>query len=86
LELFDRQKAAVGQGERTLLVYIDLPTNRHIQNGADEFGELAKSSGLNVVQNLRVSRNNVNAKYFIGSGKVEEIVALVKEKSLKFKV
>jgi GTP-binding protein HflX len=83
LELFDRQKAAVGQGERTLLVYIDLPTNRHIQNGADEFGELAKSSGLNVVQNLRVSRNNVNAKYFIGSGKVEEIVALVKETSLE---
>jgi GTP-binding protein HflX len=82
LELFDRQKNAVGQGERTLLVYIELPTNRHIQNGSDEFDELAKSSGLNVVQNLKISRNNVNAKYFIGSGKVEEIVELVKDTNL----
>lgn len=82
MELFDRQKNAVGQGERTLLVYIELPTNRHIQNGSDEFDELAKSSGLNVVQNLKISRNNVNAKYFIGSGKVEEIVELVKDTNL----
>jgi len=82
LELFDRQKNAVGQGKRTLLVYIELPTNRHIQNGSDEFDELAKSSGLNVVQNLKISRNNVNAKYFIGSGKVEEIVELVKDTNL----
>lgn len=82
MELFDRQKNAVGQGERTLLVYIELPANRHIQNGSDEFDELAKSSGLNVVQNLKISRNNVNAKYFIGSGKVEEIVELVKDTNL----
>ncbi len=82
MELFDRQKNAVGQGERTLLVYIELPTNRHIQNGSDEFDELVKSSGLNVVQNLKISRNNVNAKYFIGSGKVEEIVELVKDTNL----
>lgn len=82
MELFDRQKNAVGQGKRTLLVYIELPTNRHIQNGSDEFDELAKSSGLNVVQNLKISRNNVNAKYFIGSGKVEEIVELVKDTNL----
>jgi hypothetical protein len=37
LELFDKQKEAVGQGERTLLVYVELPTNRHIHNGRDEF-------------------------------------------------
>ncbi|SEH72090.1 GTPase HflX [Bathymodiolus azoricus thioautotrophic gill symbiont] len=43
---------------------------------------MAKSSGLNVVQNLKISRNNVNAKYFIGSGKVEEIVELVKDTNL----
>ncbi len=82
MELFDRQKDAVGQGERTLLVYIELPENRHIQNASDEFSELAKSSGLEVVQNLKVSRNNANAKYFIGSGKVEEIALLVQELAL----
>ncbi len=82
MELFDRQKDAVGQGERTLLVYIELPINRHIKNGVDEFVELAKSSGLNIVQSLKISCNSVNAKYFIGSGKVKEIVELVKDMNL----
>lgn len=82
MELFNRQKEAVGQGERTLLVYIEFPENQHIQNASDEFSELAKSSGLHVLHYLKVSRNNANAKYFIGSGKVEEIAELVKELSL----
>ncbi|CAB9538533.1 Ribosome LSU-associated GTP-binding protein HflX [Bathymodiolus brooksi thiotrophic gill symbiont] len=82
MELFDKQKEAVGQGERTLLVYVELPTNRHIHNGRDEFLELAKSSGLNVIKDLKVTRNNAKAKYFIGSGKVEELTELVKELEL----
>ncbi|TEU22037.1 MAG: GTPase HflX [Gammaproteobacteria bacterium] len=82
MELFDRQKDAVGQGERTLLVYIELPNNRHVHNGMDEFGELARSSGLLVVKNLKVSRNFASAKYFIGSGKVEELADLVTELEL----
>jgi GTP-binding protein HflX len=82
LELFDRQKATVGQGERTLLVYVELPNNRHIHNGMDELEELAKSSGLAVIKNLKVSRNFASAKYFIGSGKVEELAELVKELEL----
>ncbi len=82
MELFDKQKNAVGQGERTLLVYIELPTNRHIHNGMDEFLELAKSSGLNVIKNLKVIRNSAKAKHFIGSGKVVELAELVKELEL----
>lgn len=82
MELFDRQKDAVGQGERTLLVYVELPTNRHIRNGMDEFAELAKSSGLNVIKNLKVARNSAKAKHFIGSGKVEELAILVQELGL----
>ncbi len=85
MELFDRQKDAVGQGERTLLVYVELPATRHI-HGVDEFIELAKSSGLSVLQSLKVSLNNANAKYFIGSGKVEEIATLVKELKLNLVV
>jgi GTP-binding protein HflX len=82
LELFDRQKDAVGQGERTLLVYIELPSNRHVHNGMDELSELARSSGLVVVKNLKVNRNFADAKYFIGSGKVDELADLVKELEL----
>ncbi|MBA5248585.1 MAG: GTPase HflX, partial [Gammaproteobacteria bacterium] len=82
MELFDKQKNAVGQGERTLLVYVELPTNRHIHNGMDEFAELAKSSGLTVIKNLKVVRNNAKAKHFIGSGKVIELAELVKELEL----
>lgn len=82
MALFDRQKEAVGQGERTLLVYVELPTNRHISNSMDEFAELAKSSGLNVIKNLKVRRNSTKAKYFIGSGKVEELATLVKQLEL----
>jgi len=82
LELFDRQKDAVGQGEKTLLVYVELPTNRNIHNAEAEFKELAESSGLNVAKTLKVSRNSALAQYFIGTGKVDEIVELVKELEL----
>jgi hypothetical protein len=50
----------------TSLVYVELPTNRHIHNGRDEFLELAKSSGLNVIKDLKVTRNNAKAKYCNG--------------------
>ena len=82
MELFDRQKDAVGQGERTLLVYVELPSNRHVHNAMDELEELAQSSGLIVVKNLKVNRNYASAKYFIGSGKVQELAELVKELEL----
>ncbi len=82
MELFDRQKSAVGQGERTLLVYVELPSNRHVHNGMDELEELARSSGLAVIKSLKVARNFASAKYFIGSGKVEELAELVKELEL----
>lgn len=82
MELFDQQKQAVGQSERTLLIYVDFYGNKHIQNGVSEFVELAKSSGLNVIETLKVSCSSLNAKYFIGSGKVKEIAILVKDLSL----
>jgi GTP-binding protein HflX (EC 3.1.5.-) len=83
LELFDRQKDWVGQGERTLLVYVELPGNRHIHNGLEEFIELANSSGLEIIQALKVNRNIATAQYFIGSGKVEEIAELAKENEIE---
>ncbi len=82
MELFDQQKSAVGQGEKTLLAYVELPANRHNQYSKNEFLELAKSSGLNVVQNLKIAISSAKSKYLIGSGKVAELAILVKQLQL----
>ena len=77
MELFDRQKDSVGQGERTVLVNVELTSNRQKSNGMDEFRQLALSSGLNIVQTITVKRNSTEAKFFIGKGKVEELASIV---------
>jgi len=77
MELFDRQKDSVGQGERTVLVNVELTSNRQQSNGMDEFRQLALSSGLNIVQTITVKRNSTEAKFFIGTGKVEELASIV---------
>ena len=77
MELFDRQKESVGQGERTVLVNVELTSNRQQSNGMDEFRLLALSSGLNIVQTITVKRNSTEAKFFIGKGKVEELASIV---------
>jgi GTP-binding protein HflX len=82
LELFDRQKDAVGQGERTLLVYVELPSTRNIHNAKSEFKELAQSSGLVIIETIQVNRNSTKAQYFIGTGKVDEIAQMVQELDL----
>ena len=79
MELFDRQKDAVGQGERTVLVHIELNSERHAPNSLDEFKQLAKSSGLNIVDTITVKRNFTKAQFFIGTGKVDELKDIVSE-------
>lgn len=79
MELFDRQKDAVGQGERTLLVYVEMPSTRNIHNAKSEFKELAQSSGLEIVETLQVNRNSPLAQYYIGTGKVDEIAQIVQD-------
>lgn len=83
MELFDRQKDAVGQGERTLLVYVELPSTRNIHNAKSEFKELAQSSGLEIVETLQVNRNSPLAQYYIGTGKVDEIAQIVQDLELE---
>jgi GTP-binding protein HflX len=77
MELFDRQKDSVGQGERTILVNVELTSNRQQSNGIDEFRQLALSSGLNIIQTITVKRKSTEAKFFIGKGKVEELASIV---------
>ena len=79
MELFDRQKDAVGQGERTVLVHIELNSSRYTPNSLDEFKQLALSSGLNIVDTITVKRNFTKAQFFIGTGKVDELTDIVSE-------
>jgi len=79
LEIFDRQQDAVGQGEKTLLVYVDLPNNRNLQNSESEFEILAKSSGLEIKKVIQIQRKTIDPQYFIGSGKIEEVADIIED-------
>lgn len=79
MEIFDRQQDAVGQGEKTLLVYVDLPNNRNLQNSESEFEILAKSSGLEIKKVIQIQRKTIDPQYFIGSGKIEEIADIIED-------
>ena len=79
MELFDRQKDAVGQGERTVLIHVELTSRRHTPNSLGEFKQLALSSGLNIVDTITVKRNFTKAQFFIGTGKVDELTDIVSE-------
>jgi len=72
-DLFDRQKDAVGKGERTILVYIELTTGKQISNSLDEFKQLAESSGLDIIDTVQVKLSFTKAQFFIGTGKVDEL-------------
>ena len=77
MELFDRQKDAVGQGERTILVHIELTSNRQASSSIDEFQQLALSSGLSIIDTITVKRSITKAQFFIGTGKVDELATIV---------
>ena len=83
MELFDRQKEAVGQGERTILVHIELTSVNQSSGSIDEFKQLAESSGLNIVKTLTIKRSFTKAQYFIGTGKVDELAMLVDENGIE---
>ena len=71
-QFFERHRG----GDRALLVHLDL----HEENPyevVEEFELLADSAGAEIVRTLVVRRNSVEPKYFIGSGKAEEIRDLV---------
>ncbi|PID66629.1 MAG: GTPase HflX [Gammaproteobacteria bacterium] len=63
-------------GETTLLVQVSLdfllsPADRQ------EFKELARSAGADIVASLHVTRKVTDAKYLIGKGKAEELLTLI---------
>ena len=65
-------------GERAILVHLNLQVG---QEDLDELKELSKSAGAEVVHVVTGSRQRPDPKFFVGSGKVDEIKAAVLEHS-----
>ena len=63
--------------ERAILVSVSVQILE--DPDADEFHLLAESAGAEILQHLKVQRQRPDAKYFVGSGKAEEIAELVQQ-------
>jgi len=74
LDYFERHEG----GERAIIVHLDI---RQIQDPDDlnEFELLADSAGADRLALVTGSRARPDAKYFVGSGKAQEIAELVRE-------
>jgi len=72
--LFDRHSG----GENAVLVHIELPDSHH-QEDRDEFVDLVVSAGLSIKAMVGGSRQRPHARYFIGTGKAEEIRQIVED-------
>jgi GTP-binding protein HflX len=70
--MFDRP----GGGEKAVLVHVDLPGGEQLENRS-EFVELAASAGAQSVGVVTAVRRFPDPRHFVGSGKAEEIRALV---------
>ena len=74
MDYFERHEG----GERAIIVHLDI---RQIQDPDDlnEFELLADSAGADRLALVTGSRSRPDAKYFVGSGKAQEIAELVRE-------
>lgn len=70
---FEREK----RGERALLV-LPYTGNRIVARRAQEFAELAKSAGAEVLGSLQARIVAPNPKFYIGSGKADEVLEMVR--------
>ncbi len=73
--MFDRYQG----GERALLLHIDFQTMDAEENQAQvaEFVELVTSAGIQVLDLITARRTAPHAKYFVGSGIIEQLTDLV---------
>lgn len=74
--MFDRP----GSGEKAVLVHIELPAAAQ-RDEFDEFRELAISAGAVPVATITGSRQAPDPRLFVGSGKADEIRAVVERES-----
>jgi len=69
-------------GERALLVHLKLNSESEPED-VGEFEELVRSAGGDIVDLVRGSRTSPHAKFFIGTGKLEEIAEIAKRESAR---
>jgi GTPase len=67
-----------GSGERALLLHVGLRRPCH-DDETQEFRALAESAGAWVVAEIHARRDRPDPKFFIGSGKVDELAARIQE-------
>ena len=67
-------------GERALLVHLKLNSESEPED-VGEFEELVRSAGGEIVDLVRGSRSSPHAKFFVGTGKLDEISEIVKRES-----
>lgn len=72
MEDFEQQKTT----ERAVLVSVSVQILEDLDQ--EEFRLLAKSAGAEILEHIQAQRIKPDPKYFIGSGKAEEIAELVK--------
>ncbi|MFV5615432.1 GTPase HflX, partial [Acinetobacter baumannii] len=73
MEYVDRHQG----GERTILVSVSVQLLDDLD--AEEFALLAQSAGADILEHIKVQRNKPDPKFFIGSGKVDEIAEQVQD-------
>ncbi|MFP4606073.1 MAG: ribosome rescue GTPase HflX [Thiohalospira sp.] len=67
-------------GERALLVHVALEGE---PDTSEEFTELARSAGADSVTEIHARRRRPDPRYFVGSGKLEEIREMVAEQGIE---
>lgn len=77
MESFGQQQG----GEKTILVSVNVQILEDLD--AEEFRLLAKSAGAKITDHLNVQRIKPDPKFFIGSGKAEEIAELVESEEVE---
>lgn len=71
--MFDRYEA----GEQAILVHVDF-SDENSREDIQELQMLVSSAGVNAVEVITTSRQAPRARYFVGSGKAEEIANAVR--------
>ncbi len=63
-------------GERAVLVHVDFP-DQNSQEDLTEFTDLTTSAGIEILSIVTTSRSAPQSKYFVGTGKIDEIAQIV---------
>lgn len=64
-------------GDQAILLHLE-GLDPEVREDPDEFLELARSAGASVIEFVTINRPQLSARFLIGSGKVQELQALVK--------